>query len=282
MGYAFASLGWDHAPKNEEQFGQAVALAKKSDVAVIVTGILEGEGRDRANLDLPEKQEKLIQAIVRTGKPTVVVLTGGSAVTMQKWLGQVPAVIAAWYPGEEGGNALADVLFGDYNPAGRLPITFPQSVAQTPLYYNPKPTGRGYDYVDLTGRPQFPFGHGLSYTKFDYSNLRIAPDPLKAGNNLKIMVTVQNIGPYAGDEVVQLYIHDAVGSVARPIKELKGFQRIHLAPNEKKIVSFNLTPAELGMYDRDLKWVVEPGVFEIMLGSSSEDIQLRTTFEVIP
>ncbi|MCI0512415.1 glycoside hydrolase family 3 C-terminal domain-containing protein [candidate division KSB1 bacterium] len=282
MGYAFASLGWDFAPKKTDQFAEAVALAKKSEVVVIVTGILEGEGRDRANLDLPEKQEKLIQAIARTGKPTVVVLTGGSAITMQRWLGMVPAVFTAWYPGEEGGHALADVLFGDYNPAGRLPITFPQSVAQTPLYYNTKPTGRGYDYVDLSGKPQFPFGHGLSYTKFDYSNLRLNPDPLKAGNNLKIMVTVQNIGAYAGDEVVQLYLHDVIGSVTRPLKELKGFQRIHLAPNEKQIVMFDLTPAELGMYDRELKWVVEPGIFEIMIGGSSEDVQIRTSFEVIP
>jgi len=211
----------------------------------------------------------------------VVVLQTGSAVTMRNWLDEVPGVLQAWYGGEEGGTAVAEVLWGDVNPGGRLPITFPLSVAQLPLYYNTKPTGRGYDYVDLSGKPLFPFGHGLSYTTFAYSNLRITPESIDPTGTATVSVDVQNVGALAGDEVVQLYIHDVVASVARPLKELKGFRRITLKPGEKTTVTFRLGPEELSMLDRDLKAVVEPGTFEVMIGSSSEDIRLRSTLQVV-
>ena len=193
-----------------------MALAKRSDVAVVVAGLEEGEFRDRAFLKLPGRQEELIQAVAATGKPTVVVIVGGSAVTMSPWLDRVGAVVDAWYPGEEGGNGVADVLFGDANPAGRLPITFPMSEGQLPLSYNHKPTGRGDDYLDLTGMPLFPFGYGLSYTTFEYSALRIEPAAIGAADHATVTCTVKNTGARAGDEVVQLYIRDVLASVARP------------------------------------------------------------------
>ena len=279
-GFAFASLGWDVQAAANEELTRAVEAARKSDVAVIVAGYPEGEGRDRADLNLPAAQEELIRAVAATGVPAVVVLMGGSAVTMGNWGDVVPAVVEAWYAGEEGGAAIADVLFGDYNPGGKLPITFPQTVGQVPLYYNPKPSGRGYDYITVSGKPLFPFGHGLSYTKFAYTNLRITPDAITLAGSVEVRVDVQNAGTRAGDEAVQLYIHDVVGSVARPLKELKGFQRISLAPGETKTVAFVLAPEHLSMLDRDLKSVVEPGIFEVLVGSSSEDIRLKGTFEV--
>ncbi|MDZ7264574.1 MAG: glycoside hydrolase family 3 C-terminal domain-containing protein [candidate division KSB1 bacterium] len=280
-GGAFASLGWDYQPDFDKNIQQAIMAVQQADAAVLFLGVIEGEGRDRANLDLPGQQEQLIKAVSATGKPTIVVLMTGSAVTMQHWVQDVPAIIEAWYPGEEGGNAIADVLFGDYNPGGKLPITFPQSVAQVPLYYNTKPTGRGYDYVDMTGAPQFAFGHGLSYTRFEYSNLTLAPTTMRADQNLVVSCDIKNVGSMAGDEVVQLYLHDVIGSVARPLKELKGFQRVTLAPGETKTVRFVLTPEHLSMYDAKMNWGVEPGQFEIMIGSSAADIRLQGKFEVI-
>jgi beta-glucosidase len=279
-GGAFASLGWNARKPVNTELERAVAAARSSDVAVIVAGIVEGEGRDRADLDLPAPQEELIRAVTATGVPTVVVLMGGSAVTMNAWADTVPAIVEAWYAGEEGGNAIADVLFGDYNPGGKLPITFPQTVGQVPLYYNTKPTGRGYDYVTVSGKALFPFGHGLSYTQFEYSNLQIVPDKIAPTESVEIRVDVRNIGTRPGDEVVQLYLRDVVSSVTRPLKELKGFKRISLAPGEKKTVNFVLTPEELAFLDRDLKSIVEPGTFAVMIGSSSEDIRVKGSFEV--
>jgi len=269
---------------SREGFEEAVKIAKRSDVAVLFVGNseeTEGEGRDRCNLDLPGVQENLIKNICDTGTPVVVVLINGSAITMTKWLNDVQAVVEAWYLGEEGGNAIADVLFGDYNPGGKLPITFPKTVGQLPLYYNYKPTGRIYDYVDLRGKqPLFPFGHGLSYTEFEYSNLKIHPEKISPKGKVNISVDVKNIGKYKGDEVVQLYIHDAVATIANPVKELKGFKRITLEPGEKETVNFTLTSEDLASYDVNMNLVVEPGVFEVMVGSSSEDIRLNGSFEV--
>jgi beta-glucosidase len=212
--------------------------------------------------------------VAKTGKPTVVVLVGGSAVTMP-WLNDVGALIDAWYPGEVGGTAVADVLFGDVNPAGRLPITFPIAEGQLPLRYNHKPTGRGDDYLDLTGQPLFPFGFGLSYTTFEYSGLAIQPSTLGAAGSATVSFTVKNTGRVAGDEVAQLYIRDVLASVARPVMQLAGFQRVRLAPGESKTVSIALSNESLRMLDRGMRWVVEPGVFRIMVGSSSKDIRLR-------
>jgi hypothetical protein len=195
---------WDAGVRSDSlAIDAAVAIARRSDVAVIVAGLEEGEFRDRASLGLPGRQEELIRAVAATGKPTIVVLVGGSAVTMP-WLENVQAVVGAWYPGEGGGAAVANVLFGDYNPAGRLPITFPMAEGQLPLRYNHKPTGRGDDYLDLTGQPLFPFGFGLSYTTFEYSGLVVDPDTLGPSGGATVRFTVQNTGRRAGDEVAQL------------------------------------------------------------------------------
>jgi beta-glucosidase len=267
------NAGVDHSWPLEIQ--KAVDLAKNSDAAVIVAGIDEGEFQDRAFLHLPGRQEDLIRRVVAAGKPVVVVLVGGSAVTMSRWLENVPAVMAVWYPGEAGGHAVADALFGDYNPAGRLPITFPVFEGQLPLYYGHKPTGRGDDYRDLTGQPLFPFGHGLSYTAFEYGDLASERQEIDAGESTTVSFYVKNTGARPGDEVVQLYIKDLLASVARPMMELKGFQRIHLKPGESRRVSFEITPDMLSMLDKDLKRVVEPGEFRILIGASSKDIRLR-------
>lgn len=280
-GYACAFLGWNVEPKEDVLFQQAVDAARSADAAVVVTGLVEGEGRDRARLSLPGKQEALIKAVAETGVPTVVVLTGGSAATMEAWEGRVPAIVEAWYPGEEGGHAVADILLGRMNPAGRLPITFPRFEGQVPLYNNPRPTGRGYDYVDMSGRPSYPFGYGLSYTNFEYSDLKVDPQTIAPDGTVSVSVAVKNTGERAGEEVIQLYLHDMVSSVSRPIRELRGFQRISLELGETKIVRFALGTEDLAFLDKNLKTVIEPGTFEIMIGASSEDIKARASFEVV-
>lgn len=270
---------------SKEGFGKAINVAKKSSVAILFVGNsapeTEGEQRDRCNLDLPGLQEDLIKEICNTGTPVVVVLINGSAITMSKWINKVEAIVEAWYPGEEGGNAIADVLFGDYNPGGKLPITFPKTIGQLPFYYNHKPTGRVDDYVDMRGKQaMFPFGYGLSYTEFEYSNLKINPEKINPEGKVNISTEVENVGRYKGDEVVQMYIHDAVATIARPVKELKRFKRITLEPGERKTVHFTLTSEDLASYDIDMNLGVEPGIFEVMIGSSSEDIRLKGVFEV--
>jgi len=275
-GNARIKLIWNAgiADTSRKPIDDAVAAARESDVAIIVAGLEEGEFRDRARLGLPGRQPELIDAIAATGKPTIVVLIGGSAITMP-WLDKAVAVLDAWYPGEAGGDAVADVLFGDANPAGRLPITFPVSEGQLPLYYDHKPTGRGDDYVDQTGMPLFPFGFGLSYTTFEYSNLVIEPADMPANGTATVRCTVKNAGRRAGDEVAQLYIRDVLASVARPVLELKGFQRVALQPGEQRQLTFTVEPDALRMLDANMKWIVEPGVFRILVGASSKDIRLR-------
>lgn len=283
-GNSFFRLVWnaDMTNNQTEQINQAVALALKSDVAVVVVGIEEGEFRDRGYLSLPGRQEELINKVAATGKPVVVVLVGGSAITMNNWLKNVPAILDVWYPGEEGGNAVADVLFGDYNPAGRLPITFPVFEGQLTLVYNHKPTGRGDDYNNLTGQPLFPFGYGMSYTTFEYSDLKINKNNISATDSTTIRCKITNTGKMAGDEVVQLYVRDELASVVRPVTELKGFRRIHLNAGESREVSFVVNPEMLSMLDINLKKVVEPGDFRMMIGASSKDIRLRGIVTVIP
>ncbi len=270
-------LVWDAGVEQDYQarINKAVTAAKNANVAVITAGINEGEFRDRALLDLPGHQEELIKAVAATGTPTIVVLVGGSAITMGNWINEIDGILMAWYSGENGGNGLADVLFGDANPAGRLPITFPVDVAQCPLYYNNKPTGRGDNYHNLTGQPLFPFGYGLSYTFFTYSDLQFSKTNISADETVTVSCKVENTGEVIGDEVVQLYIRDELASVVRPIKELKGFQRITLKPGQQKTVSFELGEKELSMLDKDLNRIVEPGDFRIMVGASSKDIRLR-------
>jgi beta-glucosidase len=275
-GIARVKLIWDAGVTGGPRpaVDMAVNAANASDAAVIVAGLEEGEFRDRAKLSLPGHQQELIDAVAATGKPTIVVLIGGSAVTMP-WLSKVGAVIDAWYPGEAGGEAVADALFGDYNPAGRLPVTFPVFEGQLPLYYNHKPTGRGDDYVDLTGMALFPFGFGLSYTTFEYSNLVIEPAEVASNARATVRFTLTNTGERDGDEVVQMYLRDILASVARPVMELRKFQRISLKRGESRNVTLSIGPEDLRMLDADMKWVVEPGVFRVMVGSSSKDIRLR-------
>lgn len=275
-------LVWDATAENNwrRQIDEAVAAARQSEVAVVVAGIHEGEFQDRALLGLPGRQEELIRAVAATGKPTIVVLIGGSAITMSYWMDEVDGILLAWYPGENSGNALADILFGEDNPAGRLPITFPVHEAQCPLYYNHKPTGRGDDYYNLTGQPLFPFGYGLSYTSFDYSNLAFSKKVINRNETVTVSCTIRNSGSVSGDEVVQLYIRDELASVARPVKELKGFQRITLAPGQQKTIAFELGPEALSMLDKDMHRIVEPGTFRVMIGASSKDIRLRGILKV--
>ena len=268
-------------------FAEAVKVAKRADVVILCMGnssdkvigqleITEGERHDRHNLDLPGVQEELIEAVLAVNKPTIVVLQNGSAVTMKKWLGRVPAVVEAWYAGAEAGHAIAEVLFGDYNPAGRLPITFPAHAGQLPLYYNPRPHGRVSDYVDHRGRlEQFAFGFGLSYTKFDYSDLKITKTGRGKQIKVKVACAVKNSGKRDGDEVVQLYIRDCCGYITRPLLELKGFKRVHVPKGETVRVQFELDCEALGHLDQKLKHILEPGDFNLMVGASSADIRLQ-------
>ncbi len=279
VGNAHLKLVWNAGVVNYQakKIQEAVAIAQKADVAVIAVGIHEGEFQDRALLGLPGHQEALINAVAATGKRVVVVLVGGSAITMSSWINKVAGIVDVWYPGEEGGHAVADVLFGDYNPAGRLPITFPVHEAQLPLVYNHKPTGRGDDYHNLSGLPLFPFGFGLSYTQFEYSNLQLDNQVITPSGSTAVRCTIKNTGSRAGAEVVQLYTRDLLASVARPVMELKGFQRITLQPGESREVVFAITPGMLQMLNLEMKTVVEPGDFRIMIGASSRDIRLKTT-----
>ena len=287
------AVGCDINSTSKEGFAEAVEAAKSSDIAIVVVGgksglIQEctcGEMRDTAELSLPGVQEDLVKAIYETGTPTVIILIDGRPRALG-WIAETtPAIIEAWLPGEEGGTAVADVLFGDYNPGGKLPISFPAKTGQIPIYYGHKPSGcRSQfwgDYVDVCTSPAFEFGYGLSYTTFSFSNLRIEPKRVALSGKISTKVDVQNTGKVAGEEVVQLYTNDVIASVTRPVKELKGFQRIALAPAQTKTVKFELSIDSLGFYDKDLKYIVEPGDFKIMIGRSSKDIVLEDTLEVI-
>lgn len=271
--------------------------AENADVAVVVVGENErrapdrtgtnGEGRDMASLDLTGLQEDLVKAVYETSTPTIVVLINGRPLSI-RWIAEhVPAIVEAWNCGEKGGSAIADVLFGDYNPSGRLPITVARHVGQLPVYYNYKPSkaywierSEGKGYVDISATPLFEFGYGLSYTEFEYSNLQITPQSIAPAGEVSITLDVKNVGDCKGCEVVQLYINDVISTVSTPIKELKGFEKIALSPGEKKTVEFKLTPEHLSLLNQHLEPVVEPGTFDIMIGSSSEDIRLKGSVTV--
>ena len=271
-------------------FEEAVRIARESDAVIVAVGEsaeMSGEAASRSSLDLPGRQLDLVKALRATGKPVVVVLMNGRPLTIP-WIAEnVPSILETWFAGTEAGHAIADVLFGDVNPGGKLPVTFPRSVGQVPLYYNHKNTGRPPDannkytskYLDVAWTPQFPFGYGLSYTTFKISSLRLSSDRIGRTGKLNVTVEVENVGKRVGDEVVQLYIRDVSASVTRPVKELKGFQRITLQPGEKKRVDFTLGPEDLGFYNRMMRFVVEPGEFKVMVGSNSEAL-IETKFEV--
>jgi beta-glucosidase len=275
---------------SDAEFAQAVAAAKNSDFTILVVGEtrdISGEAGSRSNIDLPGRQLDLVKAIHATGKPYAVVLKNGRPLTIN-WLAEnSPAILETWHSGTMGGLAVADVLFGDANPGGKLPATFPRSVGQIPLYYDHKSTGRPMEpenrytskYVDLPNTPQYPFGYGLSYTQFRISDLQLDKPSILNTGSIKASVEVENVGKRAGDEVVQLYLQDVVSSVTRPVHELKGFKRITLAPGEKQRVEFVLTPKELGALDRNMKFAVEPGEFRVYVGDSS-DATLQASFTV--
>ena len=283
--------GCDPKCETEAGFGKAVDAAKDSDFTILVvgeTGAMSGEASSRSDISLPGKQLDLIKAIHATKKPYAVVLINGRPLTIN-WLAEnSPAILEAWFPGTMAGPAIVDTLFGDSNPGGKLPITFPRSVGQIPIYYNEKRTGRPFNasqkytskYLDIPNSPLYPFGYGLSYTTFRYRNLRVDKEEILPTGSVKVSVEVENSGKVAGDEVVQLYISDVAASVTRPGKELKGFKRITLQAAEKQTVEFTLTRKELEFLGRDLKPVIEPGEFIVYVGTSSDD-NLQTTFNVV-
>ena len=284
--------GCDIRSDSRDGFAEAIEAAKKSEVVVVVvgdkSGLVEdctsGETRDRANLDLPGIQEELVKVLYETGIPIIIILINGRPLSINWIAEKIPAIIEAWLPGEEGANAVADVLFGDYNPGGKLPISFPRTVGQIPVYYNHKPSGgRSYrkgDYVEMSSKPLFPFGYGLSYTSFEYSNMIITPESVSIDGQVEISIDIKNTGSCTGDEVIQLYLNDVQSEITRPVKELKGFKRITLEPGQKKTVTFVLSIAQLGFYNKEMKYVVEPGTIKVMLGSSSEDIRVAGEFEI--
>ena len=273
---------------------EAVAAAKKADVVVAAVGEvaeMSGESSSRSDINIPENQQELVEALIKTGKPVVLVVFTGRPLTLTWEQENVPAILNVWFGGSEAAYAIADVLYGDVNPSGKLPSTFPQSLGQIPLYYNHKNTGRplpeGVDhqkftsnYLDVTNEPLYPFGYGLSYTKFEYSDLKISSNTLKPDSKLEASVTVSNTGNYDGEEVVQLYVRDLVGSVTRPVKELKGFQKIMLKKGESKTVTFEIDTGDLSFYNYNLDFVYEPGDFEVFIGGNSRDV-LKANFELL-
>ncbi len=273
---------------SRDGFKEALEAAEKSDVIVAVVGErsglsdddISGEHRDRADLRLPGVQEELIEMLCETGKPVVAVLVNGRPLSLRRIADRCSAILEAWLPGEEGGNAVADVLFGDYNPGGKLPVSFPQHVGQIPVNYGRRRSSLG-SYVFSSSRPLFPFGHGLSYTSFEYRSLRVSPEKVGPAGKIEVTFNVRNTGDRRGDEVVQLYVQDEIASVTRPVMELKGFKRVTLNPGEEKRITFRLSVDQLAFYDRHMRFVVEPGTFKVMIGSSSEDIRLSGRFEVV-
>jgi beta-glucosidase len=265
-------------------FNAAVAAAREADVVVLAVGEeagMSGEASSRAYLDLPGSQSKLVEAIHATGKPVVVILSNGRPLTIG-WIDKnIPAILETWFLGTQAGNAIADVLFGDYNPSGKLPVTFPRTVGQIPIFYSMKNTGRPMDvsnkytskYLDESNDPLYPFGYGLSYTTFVYGDIALSSAEMSGTDSLTVSCEVTNRGKLAGEEVVQLYIRDLVGSVTRPVKELKGFQKISLAPRESKTVSFRLSVNDLSFYKRDMTFGTEPGKFHVFIGGNSRDVK---------
>jgi beta-glucosidase len=268
----------------EGELRNAAEIAKKADVAIVYVGTtldIEAEGRDRTSLGLPGNQEELVKTVLAANPRTVVVLMNAGPLTILWVKDHAAAILEAWWAGEEGGNAIADVLFGDANPGGRLPYTVYASASQVPPQDEYDIT-RGFTYMYLNGKPLFAFGHGLSYTEFRYSHLVVAPKQIPADGMVAVSVDVENVGARAGDEVVQLYVHDVESSVKRPSRELRGFERIRLKPGEKTTVSFALPGEKLAFYDVTTHaFRVEPGLFDLRVGSSSEDIRVRDHFEVI-
>lgn len=282
--------GLNRDKRSEEELAkEALEIAAKSDIIVAAMGEsaeFSGEASSRSDLDIPETQQKLLKQLLATGKPVVLVLFAGRPLTLGWEEKNIPAILNVWFGGSEAGAAIADVLFGDVNPSGKLTMSFPQNVGQIPLYYAHKNTGRPLadgkwfqkfrsNYIDVSNDPLYPFGYGLGYSSFTYSDVKLSSASLKGNQTLKASVTLTNSGKYDGKEVVQLYIRDLVGSVTRPMKELKGFQKVALKAGESKTVTFSITPEDLKFYNSNLKYDWEPGEFEIMMGSNSRDVKAQ-------
>lgn len=275
--------GVDFTDTSTDEFRKAINLASNSDVAVVALGeraFMSGEASSRASLELPGVQEEFLKAIHETGTPVVMVLMAGRPLAIDWADENIPAILNTWFLGTQAGNAISEVLFGDYNPSGKLPVTFPAVTGQVPYYYYHKNTGRPFDpdqnfttkYIDAPNVPLYPFGYGLSYTTFEYENLNLDKTSMSVSDSLLVSVDVTNTGDVAGNEVVQLYIRDLVGSITRPVKELRGFEKVNLEPGETKTVSFTLIPNDLAMYDIDMNRVVEPGDFKVIVGKNSEEV----------
>jgi len=279
---------------SKDGFAEAVATAKQADVVILSIGEkrdMSGEAKSRSNLHLPGVQEDLVKAIQATGKPVVVLVNAGRPLIFNWTADNVPAIVYTWWLGTEAGTAIANVLFGDYNPSGKLPMTFPREIGQIPIYYNHFSTGRPAKdedsknyvsaYIDLKNSPKFPFGYGLSYTKFNYSDLKLSSAKMKNNETIKVSFQLSNVGKVAGEEVVQLYLKDKFGSVVRPVLELRDFQKIKLNAGESKTIEFTIDKEKLSFYNNKLEWTAEPGDFEVMIGASSADIKLKSDFELV-
>lgn len=286
--------GCDVQGTSTDGFSEALSIAQKADVVVLCVGErrdMSGEARARSNIHLPGVQEELIKAVCATGKPVVVLINAGRPLIFNWTSEHVPAILYTWWLGSEAGNAMADVLFGDYNPSGKLPISFPRAEGQIPIYYNVLNTGRpspddGHfedfrmGYIDLPKTPQYPFGFGLSYTNFKYSDLKLSAKKITPDQTMEVSFTLTNTGTCVGEEVAQLYIRDRVASLVRPIKELKDFKKVRLQPGESKVICFTINKEKLSFYNRQLEWVAEPGAFDLMIGTSSADCPLKDVFEL--
>ncbi len=272
-------------------FNEAISAARRSDVVIMAIGEnyqQSGEAASRSDIGLPGNQSQLLEAIAATGKPVVVVLMAGRPLTIG-WMDEnIPAILNTWHLGTMAGQAIAETLFGDNNPSGKLTITFPRNVGQIPIYYNMKNTGRPFNeadkytskYLDVSNEPLYPFGYGLSYTAFEYADLNLSADRMTKNEQIEVSVTVTNSGDFTGEEVVQLYIRDLVGSVTRPVRELKGYEKIRLNPGESKVVTFTITNEELKFYTFEKKWESEPGFFQVFVGTNSTEV-LESRFELL-
>jgi beta-glucosidase len=286
--------GCDIDGDSRDGFAEAVEIAKRSDVVILSIGErwnMSGEAKSRSNLQLPGVQEDLVKAIKAIGKPFVVLINAGRPLVFNWTADNAPAILYTWWLGSEAGNAIADVLFGDYNPSGKLPITFPRSEGQIPIYYNHFNTGRparddsdkNYRsaYLDLSITPKYEFGFGLSYTTFKYDDLKLDKKKMRGNEKIEVSMTVTNTGKTAGEDVVQLYLRDRVASLVRPVKELKDFQKIKLNAGETKRLKFVIDREKLSFFNEQLQWIAEPGDFDLMIGASSADIRLKDTFELV-
>lgn len=280
-GEANIELIWNYGIENDQKdFDEALNIAKNADHIIITAGIYEGEFQDRSSLGLPGNQEKMIHEVSKLNKPVSVILVGGSAIKTTAWKDKAGAILEVWYPGEEGGNAVAKVLFGAENPSGKLPVTFPMEEGQLPLTYNHHPTGRGNDYHDLSGEPLYPFGFGLSYTTFEMSDLQVNKTKYSDHETITAKIWVKNTGSKAGSEVVQLYVKDLLASVSRPVIELKGLKKVRLNPGESKQVTIEVPVKDLQFLNENMKWMVEKGTYRIMVGNSSKNLPLKMNIEV--